>query len=102
MEAKFTLTELWRTIQFPSEDLDAYVKRVHERALVCCFSVAENVLVDVDIRRILEEYVVRLETLSFTSFLRLMEIVRRMNYSVKKSLRYNSVIRPSLKKWNSY
>lgn len=63
----------------PSEDLDAYVKRFHERALACCFSMAKNVLVDVYLCAILEEYRVHLETLSFASFLHLTEIVRRMN-----------------------
>lgn len=33
--------------QDPKEDLDAYVRRFHDKALVCCNPMAEHMLVDV-------------------------------------------------------
>lgn len=42
-QAKFTLSELGRRHQYPKEDLDAYVKLFHEKALDCCNPVMEDV-----------------------------------------------------------
>lgn len=47
IEPKFTLTKLGITHQYLGEDLDAYVKRFHEKPLYCCDLVAEEVPVDV-------------------------------------------------------
>lgn len=51
-----------------------------------CDPVIEDVLVDVGLHKMMEEYRVHLENLSFTYFSHLMEITRRTNESMKKSM----------------
>lgn len=68
VEANFTLAELGRMYQYPREDLDAYVKKFYENALDFCDLVADDVLVDVCLHDMIEEYIVYLENLSFSSF----------------------------------
>lgn len=63
-----------------------------------CDQVIEDVLVDICLHGMIEEYHLHLENLSFASFSRLMEAARRKNESVRKIVSYNLVIRPSLKK----
>lgn len=68
-QAKFTLTELGRNRQHPSEDLDCYVKRFSERALDYSYVVDEETLIDVSLHGML----VYLENLTFSSFSKLMK-----------------------------
>lgn len=49
----FTLAEPGRTRQHPSEDLDSYVKRYHEKALDFRVPMVEDVLVDVSFHGII-------------------------------------------------
>lgn len=64
-EAKFSLTELDRTKQYPEGDLDLYVKSFHERAIDCRDLVDEEVLINICLYGMLEEYRIFLENLSF-------------------------------------
>lgn len=63
-----TLVELGLTQQYYGEDLDVYMRRFHEKALDCCNIVDEEVLVNVCVHSMREEYNIFLENLSFTSF----------------------------------
>lgn len=47
VEALFTLPKLGRMHQYLGHDLNVYLKRLYEKALHCCDSVVEEVLVDV-------------------------------------------------------
>lgn len=89
-EAKFILAKLGRTRQFLCKDLDLYVKKFHERALGYCDAVDEETRVDFCLHSITSEYFVYLETLTFSSFSKLMEAARRTYESAKK------IPRPSL------
>lgn len=55
------------------------MKRFHEKALDCYDPVADDVFVDVRLHGIVEDYRIYLENISFSSFFRLMEAVRRTN-----------------------
>lgn len=46
-EAKLILAELGQTCQYPGEYLHAYIKRFHEKSLNYCYSVSEDLFVDV-------------------------------------------------------
>lgn len=65
IEAKYTLAELDRTRQCAGEDLDLYVKRFHDKALDCINPVDEEVLVNVCLYGMNDEYRVFLENLTF-------------------------------------
>lgn len=78
-EAKYTLTELGRTRQYLGEDLNLYVKKFHDKALDCVDPVDEEVLVNVGLHGMKNEYRVFLENLMFSSFSKLMEAARRTN-----------------------
>lgn len=67
-EAKYTLAELGRSRQYAAKDLDLYVKRFHDRALDCVDPVDEEVLVNVCLHGMNDEYRVFLENLTFPSF----------------------------------
>lgn len=71
-----TLAELRRTHQYLGEDLDAYVKRFHKKALESCGLELEEVLVDLCLHGMTKEYKIFLENLSCSSFSRLMEAAR--------------------------
>lgn len=43
-------------MQYPRENLDTYLKRFHEKALDCCNPVAKDVLVDVCLNGLVEDY----------------------------------------------
>lgn len=81
-----------RTRKYPKEDLDACVKRFHEKVLNCCDLAAEKVLVDVGFHDITEEYQSFLENLSFSSLFSSMEAKRRTNESIGKTSRSISII----------
>lgn len=97
-EAKITLVELSRTHQYSGENVDGYVKHFYEQAQACCDPVAEDVLMDVCPHNMIENYWVYLENLSFSSFLWLMEVLRRVNESVKRTARFSAIIRLMSKK----
>lgn len=74
------LAQLGQMCQYHEEDMDAYMKRFHEKALDCCGIVAKDFLVDVFFHRM-----IYLENLSL-SFLSLsMEATRRTNELVRKT-----------------
>lgn len=77
------------------EDLDLYVQTLHERAMDCSDPFDGEVLLNVCLHRILEEFRVLLENLSLSSFSRLMEVARRTNGSVRRTLRSSSTSCPS-------
>lgn len=52
---------------------DACVKSFHEKVLDCYDAVAENMLVDVCLHEVVEDYLTYLENVSFSSFSRLVE-----------------------------
>lgn len=64
VEVKFILGVFGRTRQYLREDLYTYVRRFHKKALSCCDLVAEEVLVDLCLHRMMKEYRVFLENLS--------------------------------------
>lgn len=76
----------------PRRDLDLHVKRFHEKALICCDPVDEEVLVNVCLHGINDEYRVFLENLTFLSFLKLMEASRQANETVRRTLKSNRVV----------
>lgn len=84
-KAKFSLAELGRTRQHPGEDLDMYVRRLHERALDYYDLVAGEVLVEVCLHSMMEEYSLFLESLSFSFISKLMEATRCTNESVRRT-----------------
>lgn len=55
-EAKVTLAEFGRTRQYLGEDLYSYVLKFKGKALDCCHLVAKDVLVDVCLYGMIEEY----------------------------------------------
>lgn len=59
--------------------------------------VAADVLVDVYLHSILEEYRVHLDNVSFTSFSHLVKAARRTNESAQKTVMYDPTVKPSLK-----
>lgn len=83
-EARYTLAELGRTRQYPGKDLDLYVKRFHDKTLDCVDPVDEEVLVNVCLHGMNNEYEVFLETLTFSSFSKLMEAARKTNESIRR------------------
>lgn len=89
-EAKFFLAKLDRRRQYQGEDMDVYVKEFHEKAMACCDSVAEGVLVDVCLYGMMEEYRIFLENIFFPSFSRLMEAARCNNDSVRRTSKSSS------------
>lgn len=76
-------------------DIDVYLRTFHRKALDCCDPMDEEMLVDVWLHDTTEEYMVLLENSSFPSFSKLMELVRRTNKWVHKSLKFNSSARCS-------
>lgn len=70
--------QLGRTLQYPGEDLDAYFKHFHERALDYYDLVAEDMLVDVCLHGMIEGYHVHLEMFSFSYVSRLKEAKERL------------------------
>lgn len=54
---------------------------------------AEYILVDLYLHCMIKDYRVALEKLSFSSFSKLMEAGRRTNESIKKTSKYNSLIK---------
>lgn len=95
-EAKFSIVELERMRQHPGQDMDIYMRRFHERAIDCCDPAAEEILVDICLRGMMEEYHKFLENLSFSSLSRLMEAAMRTNESVRRTSRSsNGASRPS-------
>lgn len=90
-EAKYTLVELGRTRQYAGEGLDLYVKRFHDKALDCVDRVDEEVLVNVCLHGMNDEYLVFLENLTFSSFSKLMEAARRTNESVRRTPKANRI-----------
>lgn len=61
----------------------------------CCNPVDEEVFVNICLQGMLEECCIFLENLSFQSFSRLMEAVKRTNETVTRTTRPNSISRPS-------
>lgn len=96
-EAKFTLVELGKLRQYSWEDLDAYMKRFHKKTLNCDNLVAEDVLVNVCLEGMIEDYWIYLGIFRI-SLSRLIEVARRTNKSVRKTWRSSSLIRSRLKK----
>lgn len=84
-EAKYNFAELGRTRQYAGEDLDPYVKRFHDKALDCVNPVDEEVLVNMCLHGMNDEYRVFLENLMFSSFSNSMEAARRTNESVRRT-----------------
>lgn len=74
-----------RTRQYPGKYLDLCVKRFHEKALDCCGLIEEEVLVNVCLHGINDEYRVFLENLTFPSFSKLMEAARQTNEFVGRT-----------------
>lgn len=66
------------------EDLDAYVRRFHDKALNSSDLVEEKMLVDVCLLGMME-YRIFIENFSFPFFFKLMEASRRTNESVRPS-----------------
>lgn len=62
-EAKYTLTELGSTRQYPGEDHDLYIKRFHEKILDCRDLIDEEVLVNVFLHDMDNEYQILLESI---------------------------------------
>lgn len=84
-EVQYTLAELGQPPQYVGEDLDAYIKRFHDKAHDCIVLVLEEVLVNVCLHGMDDEYKVSLENLTFLSFSKLMEAARRTNKSVRRA-----------------
>lgn len=59
----------------PIENLDAYIRGFHERALNCCDLVAKEVFVDICLYCMLEEYMSFLKNLFLSSFSRSMKLL---------------------------
>lgn len=70
------------------------MKRFHEKVLDCCDPVAEDVLVDVCLHRMIEitesTWIINLISSSVS---RLMEVARETDESVKKAVKSNTMIR---------
>lgn len=92
-EAKSTLAWLGRTSQHSDEDLDVNLKYFHEKELDCCNPVADDAMVDVCLNGIIECY----RVLSFSSFFRLLEVERRRNESIKRTVKSDAAIGTMLK-----
>lgn len=88
-EAKFTSAELGQTRHY-ADDLDLYVRWFHEKGARLCDPVDEEVLVNVYLHVMVNEYLVHLDNLSFPSFSRLMEATERTNKSVRRTSMMNS------------
>lgn len=71
-EATYTLVELGRSRQYSG----LYIKRFHEKALNCVDTVDEEVLVNVYLHGMNDEYRAFIENLMFSSFSKLMEAAR--------------------------
>lgn len=65
---KYTLAELGRTRQYAGKDLDLYMKRFHDKALDCVDPMEEEILVNVCLYGMNDEYRIFLENLTFPSF----------------------------------
>lgn len=77
--------------QYLGEDLEAYVKRFHEKALDCCDLVTEDVMGDIYLHAIIEDYRIYFVSLSFSSFSRLIEAAGHANESIRKASRPSSI-----------
>lgn len=64
-EANFTLAKRGPTRQHSNEDLDVYVRKFRENALYYCDLVSEEMLINVCLHVMIEEYRVLLEKLPF-------------------------------------
>lgn len=89
-EVKFFLVDLGHIYQCPEEDPDMYVKRFYDKTLDCCDPMEGRLLVHMFLHSRLEEYRMFLESLSFSSFSKLMEASRYSNDSVRKALQLSS------------
>lgn len=78
--------------QYPREDLDEYVKRFHEMALYYNDLVVEDVLVDLCLQGLIEDYIIYLENLLFPFSSKLMEAARPTNEPLRKTSRSSSLI----------
>lgn len=72
VEAKFSLIELFHARQYSNKGLGVYLIRFHKKALDCCDSLDEELVVNVCSHGMAEEYRIFLENLSFSSFSKLM------------------------------
>lgn len=100
--SKFFYTEVWQSLavlkltrQYSSEDLDAYIRRFHEKALGCCHQVDEEMLADICLHGMTEENGVFLEDLSFPSFSKLIEAARWTIELIRRPPKLNTSARPS-------
>lgn len=96
-KAEYTLADLRRTRQYkivnnPGKDLDLNVKRFHEKTLDCVDPVNEEVLVNVCLHGMNDEYRVFLENLTFSSFSKLMEKGRPKNESMRRTPKSSSAV----------
>lgn len=78
--------------QYPREDLDEYVKRFHEMALYYNDLVVEDVLLDLCLQGLIEDYIIYLENLLFPFSSKLMEAARPTNEPLRKTSRSSSLI----------
>lgn len=72
--------------------LDLYVKRFHEKRLDCCNQIDEEVIVDLYLHDMNEEYRVFHKNFSFLSFSKLMEASRPTNESVRRTLKLSRTV----------
>lgn len=66
--------------------MNAYVTKFNEKELDSYNPVAKNILVDICLHGMIEDYRIYLKNLSFSSFSRLMEPVRWKNRTRQKDL----------------
>lgn len=81
--SKVHISRIRCTQQFPDPELDLYVKRFHERALDC-YTVDEEIMVDICLHRMANEYHVYFLESFISLFFKLMEATRRANESVRR------------------
>lgn len=79
VEAKFTLAELGLTRHYLGENLDVCVRRLHEKDMDCCDPMEKEVLLNMCLHGMAEEYRIFLENQSFSPFPKLMEAKRGSN-----------------------
>lgn len=70
----------------------------HKRALDCYDPTVKDVLFDVYLHGMMEEYYIHLKNLPFASFSRLMEAATMTNHCIRRIMRSNATVMRNLKK----
>lgn len=71
-------------------------EEILRKALDCCDSINEEVLIEVCLLGMLKEYYIFLKNLAFSSFFKLMEATSHTNYVIRRTKRSSSATQTSL------